>query len=84
MQQLRASLYVERINSRGLDDPCVVGADLTAALASGAFFGVDPQTTKPANLKGAVFEDTLLSTSDVRTMCTNKTLDFEAKMNLGC
>ena len=60
------------------------GADLSGALASGAFFGVDPQTTKPANLKGAVFEDTLLSSSDVRTMCTNKTLDFEGKMNLGC
>lgn len=60
------------------------GADLTGALASGAFFGADPQTGKAANLKGAVFEDTLLSTSDVRSMCTNRTLEFEAKMYLGC
>lgn len=60
------------------------GADLTGALASGAYFGADAQTGKAANLKGAVFEDTLLSTSDVRSMCTNRTLGFEAKMNLGC
>lgn len=60
------------------------GADLTGALASGAFFGTDAQTGKPANLKGTVFEDTLLSSSDVQRMCTNKTLDFEGKMNLGC
>ena len=60
------------------------GADLTGALASGAFFGVDPQTGKPANLKGTNFENTLLSTSDVRTVCLNKTLDFEGQMNLGC
>ena len=60
------------------------GADLTGSLASGAFFGTDPQTGKAANLKGTVFEDTLLSTSDVRTICTNRTLDFEGQMNLGC
>ena len=59
-------------------------ADLTGALASGAVFGKDPQTGNPANLKGTVFEDTLLSSSDVQRMCANKTLDFEGKMNLGC
>ena len=60
------------------------GADFTASLASGAFFGKDEQTGELANLKGAVFEDTLLSSSDVTRMCSNKTLDFEGKMNLGC
>jgi len=62
----------------------LAGADLTGALASGARFGVDAQTGQAANLKGAVFEGTLLSTSDVRAMCTNRTLDFEGQSNLGC
>ena len=60
------------------------GADFTASLANGAFFGKDEQTGELANLKGAIFEDTLLSSSDVTRMCSNKTLDFEGKMNLGC
>ena len=59
-------------------------ADLGGALASGANFGKDPQTGNPANLAGTNFEDTLLSSSDVQRMCSNKTLDFEGKMNLGC
>ena len=59
-------------------------ADLTGALASGAIFGKDPQTGNAAILTGTVFEDTLLSSSDVTRMCANKTLDFEGKMNLGC
>jgi uncharacterized protein YjbI with pentapeptide repeats len=62
----------------------IEGADLTGALAPGAFFGADSQTGKAVNLKGTNCEDTLLSTSDVRTMCTNRTLDYEGKMNLGC
>ena len=45
------------------------GADFTASLASGAFFGKDEQTGELANLKGAVFEDTLLSSSDVTRPC---------------
>mmetsp|Transcript_4410 Transcript_4410/g.6888 ORF Transcript_4410/g.6888 Transcript_4410/m.6888 type:complete len:256 (+) Transcript_4410:142-909(+) len=60
------------------------GADLTGALAPGAYFGADAQTGRAANLKGTVFEDTLLSTSDVRAVCLNRTLDFESKMSLGC
>jgi len=60
------------------------GADFTASLASGAYFGKDEQTGEVANLKGAVFEDTLLARSDVTKICGNKTLDFEGKMLLGC
>ena len=74
-----ANLY--NTNFAGAD---LEGADLTGALASGAFFGKDPQTGNPANLKGTIFEDTLLSSSDVQRMCANKTLDFEGKMSLGC
>jgi len=60
------------------------GADFTGALASGARFGKDSQSGQAANLKGTIFEDTLLAASDVAAMCTNKTLDFEAQAVLGC
>ena len=60
------------------------GADLSGSLAPGAFFGRDEQTGKKANLKDVNFEDTLLSSSDVRTICANSSLTFESKMSLGC
>jgi len=75
------SVNLYNTNFAGAD---LEGADLTGALASGAIFGKDAQTGKVANLKGVVFEDTLLSSSDVTRACANKTLDFDGKVNLGC
>jgi uncharacterized protein YjbI with pentapeptide repeats len=59
-------------------------ADFSGSLASGAYFGKDPQTGTQANMKGVNFEGTLFAVSDVKTICLNRTLEFEAQAELGC
>jgi hypothetical protein len=45
---------------------------------------VDSQSGNAANLKGTDFEGTLISSSDAKSMCTNRSLEDEGRMNLGC
>jgi uncharacterized protein YjbI with pentapeptide repeats len=59
-------------------------ADISGSLASGAYFGKDPQTGTQANMKGVNLEGTLFAVSDVKTICLNRTLEFEAQAELGC
>ena len=53
-------------------------------LASGAFFGKDEQTGELANPQGRRLRGHAPLEFRVTRMCSNKTLDFEGKMNLGC
>ena len=72
-------LYQSTFNGADLE-----GATFEGALASGAKFNKDGQTGEDANLKGTNFEDTLLAVSDVKAICKNKTLEYEARAILGC
>ena len=59
------------------------GADFSNSIISNATFGKD-ENGRWANLTGATFEGALLSSSDVKKVCINPTLDDEAKAVLGC
>lgn len=74
-----ANLYTTIFAGANLEN-----ADFSGSLASGAYFGKDPQTGNQANLKGVNFEGTLFAVTDVKTICLNRTLEFEAQAELGC
>ena len=46
--------------------------------------GIKPQKDIQFYMKGVNFEGTLFAVSDVKTICLNRTLEFEAQAELGC
>ncbi|KAK3282522.1 hypothetical protein CYMTET_9746 [Cymbomonas tetramitiformis] len=76
---ISVNLYQTLFNGADLS-----GADLSGALATGTTFGFDTQSQTWTNLAGTIFEDTLLSSSGVKSLCLNPTLLEDDRDLLGC